>query len=80
MPLGIACLKTMVAQLRFNICKLEDSRIAIENINGLPSRIKENINFRPLAAWFSPLVGPSLLQRKPGLVNVVPRIIIDRGI
>jgi len=42
--LGIACLKTMDAQLRFNICKLEDSRLANKDIKDLPSRIKENIS------------------------------------
>ena len=41
--LGIACLKTMVTQLRFNICKLEDSRLANTDIKDLPSRIKQNI-------------------------------------
>ncbi len=42
--LGIACLKTMVEQLRFNICKLEDSRLANADVNDLPSRIKEHIS------------------------------------
>jgi hypothetical protein len=42
--LGIACLKTMVEQLRFNICKLEDSRLANADVHDLPSRIKENIS------------------------------------
>ena len=42
--LGIACLETMVKQLRFNICKLEDSRLANADIKDLPSRIKENIS------------------------------------
>jgi len=42
--LGIACLKTMVRQLRFNICGLEDSRLANADIQGLPSRIIENIS------------------------------------
>ena len=42
--LGIACLKTMVGQLRFNICKLEDSRLANAAIHDLPSRIKEHIS------------------------------------
>ena len=42
--LGISCLKTMVKQLRFNICKLEDSRLANADINDLPSRIKEHIS------------------------------------
>jgi hypothetical protein len=41
---GIACLKTMVQQLRFNICGLEDSRLANKDIPHLPSRIKENIS------------------------------------
>ena len=42
--LGIACLKTMVRQLRFNICKLEDSQFANAEIRDLPSRVKENIS------------------------------------
>jgi hypothetical protein len=41
---GIACLETMVQQLRFNICELEDSRLANEDIPDLPTRIKENIS------------------------------------
>ena len=43
MNLGIACLETMIAQLRFNICKLEDSRLANADIKDLPSRVQENI-------------------------------------
>ena len=42
--LGIACLKTMVFQLRFNICGLEDSRFANAEIEDLPSRITRNIS------------------------------------
>ena len=42
--LGIACLMTMVTQLRFNICKLEDSRLANADIKDLPSRVKENVS------------------------------------
>ena len=42
--LGIACLEKMVEQLRFNICKLEDSRLANEDVRDLPSRIKENLS------------------------------------
>ena len=42
--LGIACLKQMVKQLRFNICKLEDSRLANDDVKDLASRIKENIS------------------------------------
>jgi len=43
MQLGITCLKTMVHQLRFNICGLEDSRLANTDIQDLPSRITKNI-------------------------------------
>jgi hypothetical protein len=42
--LGISCLNTMVTQLRFNICKLEDSRLANADIKDLPSRIIENVS------------------------------------
>jgi hypothetical protein len=41
--LGIACMKTMVDHLRFNICNLEDSRLANEDVADLESRIEENI-------------------------------------
>jgi hypothetical protein len=50
--MGIACLKTMVEQLRFNICKLEDSRLANDDVEDLQSRIKENI---PNALQYSSL-------------------------
>jgi hypothetical protein len=42
--LGIVCLKTMVRQLRFNICKLEDSRLANTDVRDLESRIRDNIS------------------------------------
>ena len=42
--LGVACLKTMVTQLCFNICKLEDSRLANADIQDLPSRVKQYIS------------------------------------
>jgi hypothetical protein len=42
--LGIACLKTMVRQLRFNVCRLEDSRVANADVKDLQSRIKESIS------------------------------------
>ena len=42
--LGIACLKTMVKQLRFNICKLEDSRLANASIKDIQVRIEKNIS------------------------------------
>jgi len=41
--LGVTCLKTMVHRLRFNICGLEDSRLANTDIQDLPSRITKNI-------------------------------------
>jgi len=41
---GIACLQTMVKQLCFNICKLEDSRVANTDITDLPLRIEQNIS------------------------------------
>ena len=44
MELGIACLKKMVEQLRFNICRLEDSRLLNPDVHDLPSRIRENIS------------------------------------
>ena len=42
--MGVSCLKTMICQLRFNICKLEDSRLANADIKDLQSRIAENIS------------------------------------
>ena len=41
---GIACLDTMVKELRFNICKLDDSRLANTEVKDLQSRIEENIS------------------------------------
>ena len=42
--LGVVCLTTMLDQLRFNICELEDSRLANADIKDLQSRIRENIS------------------------------------
>ena len=42
--LGTACMRTMVEQLRFNICKLEDSRLANADVKDLPFRIEANIS------------------------------------
>ena len=42
--LGVACLKTMISQLRFNICGLEDSRLANADVKDLPTRVRENIS------------------------------------
>ena len=44
MHLGSACMNTMIEQLRFNICQLEDSRLANADIEDLQSRIEENIS------------------------------------
>src|SRR5258706_15213609 len=41
---GISCLGTMVNELRFNICKLDDSRLANQDVKDLQSRIEENIS------------------------------------
>jgi len=41
---GIACLQMMVKQLCFNICKLEDSRLANTEIKDLPLWIEQNIS------------------------------------
>ncbi len=42
--LGIACLKVMTTQLRFNICKLDDSRLANADVRDLPSRVEQYIS------------------------------------
>ncbi len=42
--LGIDCLRVMTTQLRFNICKLDDSRLTNADIGDLPSRMTENIS------------------------------------
>ena len=42
--LGIVCLRTMIRQLRFNICKLADSRLANADVQDLESRIRDNIS------------------------------------
>ena len=42
--LGITCLGTMIEQLRFNICKLEDSRLANADVHDLSLRVGENIS------------------------------------
>ena len=44
LDLGIACLKTMVDQLCFNICQLEDSRLANADVKDLQSRIEQHIS------------------------------------
>jgi hypothetical protein len=44
LQLGLACLKTMVGQLCFNICQLEDSRLANSDVRDLSSRIRQHIS------------------------------------
>ena len=44
LQLGIDCLRVMTTQLRFNICKLDDSRLTNAEIEDLPSRMMENIS------------------------------------
>ena len=41
--LGIACLETMIGQLRFNTCNLKDSRFTNASVQDLQSRIYKNI-------------------------------------
>jgi hypothetical protein len=41
---AIACLETMIKGLRFNICNLEDSRLANARVGDLPSRVKQNVS------------------------------------
>ena len=42
--LGISSLRTMINQLRFNVCELEDSRLANADVKDLQSRIERNIS------------------------------------
>ena len=42
--LGITCLEKMIEELRFNICKLEDSRLANADVHDLRLRVRENIS------------------------------------
>ena len=68
--LGIACLETMAQQLRFNICKLEDSRLANARVKDLPTLIKQNIS-NPLQ--YSSLYWSNHLCIAPGNRN--PRVL-----
>ena len=42
--LGIDCIRVMTTQLCFNICNLEDSRLANADVGDLPSRLKQNVS------------------------------------
>jgi len=69
--LGIACLKVMTTHLRFNICKLDDSRLANADIKDLPSRVEQNIS-DPLqyscVHWLNHLCFPSVNRDQRTLV------------
>ena len=70
--LGITCLETMVKQLRFNICKLEDSRLANADVEDLQSRIKQNISG---ALQYSSLYWPNHLCFTPHNANRDPHML-----
>ena len=70
--LGVACLETMVEQLRFNICKLEDSRVANADVQDLQSRIEKNIS---RALQYSSLYWPNHLCFTPHNVNRDQRVL-----
>jgi hypothetical protein len=67
---GIVCLDTMIKELRFNICKLEDSRLANTDVKDLQSRIGENIS-NPLQ--YSSLYWSNHLCFSPDSMNRDPR-------
>ncbi len=69
---GIACLDTMVKELRFNICKLDDSRLANTNVKDLQSRIEENIS-DPLQ--YSSLYWSNHLCFSPDSLTRDPRVL-----
>ena len=60
--LGVSCLDTMVVQLRFNICELEDSRVANAAIKDLESRIEQKI---PQPLQYSCLYWSNHLSKAP---------------
>jgi hypothetical protein len=67
---GIACLDTMIQELRFNICKLEDSRLANTDVKDLQSRIEENISD---SLQYSSLYWSNHLCFSPNSLNRDPR-------
>ena len=72
MEQGIACLKTMIGQLRFNICNLEDSRLANADVKDLQSRIEQNIS-DPLQ--YSCLYWSNHISVSPSHSNHDPRVL-----
>ena len=67
---GIACLEMMVKELRFNICKLDDSRLSNTDVKDLQSRIGENISD---ALQYSSLYWSSHLCFSPDNINRNPQ-------
>jgi hypothetical protein len=67
---GIGCIDTMMKELRFNICKLDDSRLANVHVKDLKSRIEENIS-DPLQ--YSSLYWSSHLCFSPDSMNRDPQ-------
>ena len=72
MEQGIACLKTMVGQLRFNICNLKDSRLANADVTDLQLRIEQNISD---ALQYSCLYWSNHLCSSPSHSNYDPRVL-----
>ena len=69
---GISCLETMIKDLRFNICKLDDSRLANTDVKDLQSRIEENIS-DPLQ--YSSLYWSNHLCFSPDSMNHDPQVL-----
>ena len=69
---GIACLETMATQLRFNICKLEDSRLANAEVQDFQSRIEQNIS-DPLQ--YSSLYWSNHVCFSPDSISRDPRVL-----
>ena len=69
---GMACLAMMFKQLRFNICKLADSRLANAEVKDLQSRIEQNIS-DPLQ--YSSLYWSNHICFSPDNINRDPRML-----
>jgi len=67
---SIACLEMMVKELRFNICKLDDSRLANRDVKDLQFRIEKNI---PEPLQYSSLYWSNHLCFSPDSVNRDPQ-------
>jgi hypothetical protein len=69
---GVACLETMVKELRFNICKLDDSRLPNTDVKDLQFRIEENI---PGPLQYSSLYWSNHLCFSPDSMNRDPQVL-----